>query len=635
MGPVVSVSITRSIPLLLVDYQTSRVSWAQQSVFLSLGRYLFCWYTISLRGYHPPSSQCFYHQVDTSSVGRLLVLEGIMGPVVSVSITRSIPLLLVDYQTSRVSCAQQSVFLSLGRYLFCWQTISPRGYHPPSSQCFYHQVDTSSVGRLLVLEGIIHPVVSVSITRSIPLLLVDNQTSRVSRAQQSVFLSLGRYLCCWQTISPRGYHGPSSQCFYHQVDTSSVGRLLDLEGIMGPVVSVSITRSIPLLLVHYQSSRVSSAQQSVFLSLGRYLFCWQTISPRGYHGPSSQCVYHQVDTSSVGRLLDLEGIMRPVVSVSITRSIPLLLVDYQTSRVSRAQQSVFLSLGRYLCCWQTISPRGYHGPSSQCFYHQVDTSSVGRLLDLEGIMGPVVSVSITRSIPLLLVHYQSSRVSSAQQSVFLSLGRYLFCWQTISPRGYHGPSSQCVYHQVDTSSVGRLLDLEGIMRPVVSVSITRSIPLLLVDYQSSRVSSAQQSVFLSLGRYLFCWQTISPRGYHPPSSQCFYHQVDTSSVGRLLVLEGIIHPVVSVSITRSIPLLLVDYQSSRVSWAQQLVFLSLDRYLFCWQTISPRGYHGPSSQCFYHQVDTSSVGKLLVLEGIMGPVVSVSITRSILLLLVE
>jgi len=27
------------------------------------------------------------------------------------------------------------VLLSLGRYL-CWWTINPRGYHPPSSQCF-------------------------------------------------------------------------------------------------------------------------------------------------------------------------------------------------------------------------------------------------------------------------------------------------------------------------------------------------------------------------------------------------------------------------------------------------------------------------------------------------------------------
>ena len=186
-------------------------------------------------------------------------------------------------------------------------------------------------------------------------------------------------------------------------------------------------------------------------------------------------------------------------------------------------------------------------------------------------MGPVVSVSITESIPLM-VDYQFSMVSSTQQSAFLSLGRYLFCWLTIIPRGYHPPSSQFFYHQVDTSSVGGLLVLEGIIRPVLSVSNTGSIPLM-VDYQSLRVSSTQQSVFISLGRYLFCFQNIIFRGYHPPSSQCFYHQVDTSSVGGLLVLEGITHSVVSVSITRSIPLLLVDYQSSRVLSAQQSVFL--------------------------------------------------------------
>ena len=59
------------------------------------------------------------------------------------------------------------------------------------------------------------------------------------------------------------------------------------------------------------------------------------------------------------------------------------------------------------------------------------------------------------------------------------------------------------------------------------------------------VSSAQQSVLLSLGRCI-CWWTISPRGYHPPSSQFFYHWVDTSA-GGLLVLEGIIRPVISAS----------------------------------------------------------------------------------------
>ena len=466
----------------MVDYQSLRVSSTQQSVFISLGRYLFCFQNIIFRGYHPPSSQCFYHQVDTSSVGGLLVLEGITHSVVSVSITRSIPLLLVDQWPSSVSSAQQSVFISLGRYLFCWWSIGPRGHHPPSSQCFYQQVDTSSVGGLLFLEGIIRPVVSVSITGSIPLLLVDYWSSRVSSTKQSVFLSLCRYLFCWWNIGPRGYHPPNSQCFYQQVDTSSAGRL----------------------------------------------------SPRGYHPPSSQCFYNQVDASSVGGLLVLEGIIHPVVSVFITNSIPLQLVDYyyQSSKVSSAQQSVFLSLGRYLLCWWIISPGGYHPPISQCFYHQFDTSSFGGIVALEDIIRPAVSVFITRSIPLLLVDYYFSRVSSTQQSVFLSLGRYLFFWWTINPRGYHPPSSQCYYQQVDTSSVGGLLFLEGIVHQVVSVSITRSIPLLLVDYQSSRVSSAQQSVFLSLGRYLFCWWNIGLQGYHPLSSQCF----DTDMVYQVYLL---------------------------------------------------------------------------------------------------
>ena len=228
-------------------------------------------------------------------------------------------------------------------------------------------------------------------------------------------------------------------------------------------------------------------------------------------------------------------------------------------RVVSTQQSVFLSLGRYHCqC--TISPRGYHPHSSQCFYHWVDaTASV--LLVHEGINRPVVSVFITGSIPLL-VYYQSTRVSSTQQSVFLSLGRY-HCQCTISPRGYHPPSSQCFYHWVDTT-VSVLLVHEGIICPVVSVSIIGSIPLL-VYYQFTRLSSTQQSVFLSLGRY-HCYCTIVPRGYHRPSSQCFYHWVDTT-VSLLLVHEGIIRLVVSVYITGSIPLL-VYYQSTRVSSAQ-------------------------------------------------------------------
>ena len=729
--PVVSVSITGSIPL-LVDYQSPRVSFSQQSGFISLGQH-HSWWIISPRGYHSPSSQCFYHKVNTTlggllvprvsfsqqsvflslgqhhswwiisprwyhspssqcfyhwvntTLGGLLVPEGIILPVVSVSITGSIQL-LVDYQSPRVSFSQQSVFLSLGQYN-SWWIISPRCYHSPSSQCFYHWVNTT-LGGLLVPEGIILPVVSVSITGSIPL-LVDYQSLRVSFSQLSVFLSLGQYHSWW-IISPRGYHSPSSQCFYHWVNTT-LGGLLVPEVIILPVVSVSVTGSIPLL-VDYQSPRLSFSQQLVFLSLGQY-HSWWIISSRGYHSPSSQCFYHWVNTT-LGGLLVSEVIILPVVSVSITGSIPLLvdyqspegiilpvvtgsipllvdyqspsiilpvsvsitgsiplLVDYQSPRVSFSQQSVFLSLGQYHSWW-IISPRGYHSPSSQCFYHWVNTTlggllvprgyhspssqcfyhwvntTLGGLLVPEGIILPVVSVSITGSIPLL-VDYQSPRISFSQQSGFISLSQH-HSWWIISPRGYHSPSSQCFYHWVNTT-LGGLLVPEGIILPVVSVSITGSIPLL-VDYQSPRVSFSQQSVFPSLGQY-HSWWIISLRGYHSPSSQCFYHWVNTT-LGGLLVPEGIILPVVSVSITGSIQLL-VDYQSPMLSFSQQSVFLSLGQYN-SWWIISPRGYHSPSSQCFYHWVNTT-LGGLLVPEGIILPVVilpvvSVSITGSIPLL---
>ena len=450
------------------------LSFSQQSVFLSLGQY-HSWWIISPRGYHSPSSQCFHHWIDTT-LGGLLVSEGIILPVVSVSITGSTPL-LVDYQSPMVSFSQQSVFLSLGQY-HSWWIISSRGYHSPSSQCSYHWVNTT-LGGLLVPEGIILPVVSVAITGSIPL-LVDYWSPRVSFSQQLVFLSLGQYNSWW-IISPRGYHSPSSQCFYHWVNTTlggllvpegiilpvvsvshwvntTLGGLLVSEGIILPVVSVSITGSTPLL-VDYQSPRVSFSQQSVFLSLGQY-HSWWIISPRGYHSPSSQCFYHWVNTT-LGGLLVPEGIILPVVSVSITGSIQLL-VDYQSPMLSFSQQSVFLSLGQYTLggllvprvflpvvplrvsfsqqsvflslgqyhSWWIISPRGYHSPSSQCFYHWVNTT-LGGLLVPEGIILPVVSVSITGSIQLL-VDYQSPMLSFSQQSVFLSLGQYN-SWWIISP----------------------------------------------------------------------------------------------------------------------------------------------------------------------------------------------------------
>ena len=119
------------------------------------------------------------------------------------------------------------MFLSLGRYLCCW-TISPRGYHQHSSQCFYHWVVFLSLGRYLCCWTISPP-------------------SRISSAQsRSVFLSLGRYLCCW-TISPRGYHQHSSQCFYHWVDTSVA--VVTISGLLVPDVFISTIVSVSAPLV--------------------------------------------------------------------------------------------------------------------------------------------------------------------------------------------------------------------------------------------------------------------------------------------------------------------------------------------------------------------------------------------------
>ena len=63
------------------------------------------------------------------------------------------------------------LLLSLG-YTSVGGLLVPKGYHPPSSQCYYHWVDTS-VGGLSDPKGITHLAVSVTITGLIPL-LVDN-----------------------------------------------------------------------------------------------------------------------------------------------------------------------------------------------------------------------------------------------------------------------------------------------------------------------------------------------------------------------------------------------------------------------------------------------------------------------------
>ena len=113
---------------------------------------------------------------------------------------------------------------------------------------------------------------------------------------------------------------------------------------------------------------------------------------------------------------------------------------------------MFLSLGRYLCWW-TINPRGYHLPSSHCFYHWGDTSA-GGLLILEGIIREALIVFIT--------------------AVDTSAGGLLI------PEGFIRQVFIVSITAVDTSAGGLLIP-EGIIRQVVIVSITGTIPLL-VDY---------------------------------------------------------------------------------------------------------------------------------------------------------
>ena len=90
-----------------------------------------------------------------------------------ITITGSIPR-LVHCQTSRVSFTQESVFrgcrclidiLSLGLYIYRW-AISPRGYHPHSSQC-------------CETDGFIRYNITVSIPLSVDLLVYGDITLSV------------------------------------------------------------------------------------------------------------------------------------------------------------------------------------------------------------------------------------------------------------------------------------------------------------------------------------------------------------------------------------------------------------------------------------------------------------------------
>ena len=194
---------------------------------------------------------------------------------------------------------------------------------------------------------------------------------------------------------------------------------------------------------------------------------------------------------------------------------------------------------------------------------------------------------MTGSMPLL--DYQSPRESSVQQTVLDLV--YYYDWvdastQTISPRVNHPSSRQC---------------------QTWFITMTESMPLL--DYQSPRESSVQQTVLDVI--YYYDWvdastQTISPRGNHSSSRQC---------------------QTWFITMTGSMPLL--DYQSPRESSVQQTVLDVV--YYYDWvdastQTISPRVNHPSSRQCqtwFITMTGSMPLLRLLVPEGIIRPVDSV------------
>ena len=100
----------------------------------------------------------------------------------------------------------------------------------------------------------------------------------------------------------------------------------------------------------------------------------------------------------------------------------------------------------------------------------------------------------------------------------MTLSRYLRKWIPLDPDFIIRSCSFYYYHCVDTSA-GGLLDPEGIIHSVVSVTITVSRYLswwILLD-----PDFISMFLLLSLCRYL-CWRTIRSRGYHPHISQYYY-----------------------------------------------------------------------------------------------------------------
>ena len=636
-------TIIRSIPIL--DYQSPSVYYyhtidtytgllVPECVLLSYDRYLYGLYSPSVYYYHTdyqsPSvsfttiirsipildyqspSVYYYHTIDTYT--GLLVPEGIIHYYHT-----------IDTYTGLL--VPECVLLSYDRYLY-W-TISPRGYYSLLSYDRY-------------LYWTISPRVCITIIRSIPIL--DYQSPRVSfttiirsipildyqspsvyyyhtidtytglLVPECVLLSYDRYL--YWTISPRvcitiirsipilDYQSPSVY-YYHTIDTYT-----------GLLVCITIIRSIPILdylspsVYYYHTIDTYTGllvPECVLLSYDRYLY-W-TISPR-------VCI-------TIIRSIPILDYQSPRVSfTTIIRSIPIL--DYQSPSVYYyhtidtytgllVPECVLLSYDRYL--YWTISPRGYHSLLSYDRYLYWTISprvciTIIRSIPILDYQSPRVSfTTIIRSIPIL--DYQSPSVYYyhtidtytgllVPECVLLSYDRYLY-W-TISPRGYHSLLSYDRY-------------LYWTISPRVCITIIRSIPIL--DYQSPSVYYyhtidtytgllVPKCVLLSYDRYLY-W-TISPRvcitiirsipilDYLSPSVY-YYHTIDTYT--GLLVPECVllsydrylywtISPRVCITIIRSIPILVPDYQSIPIL-ESPCVLLSYDRYLY-W-TISPRGYH--------------------------------------------
>jgi hypothetical protein len=73
------------------------------------------------------------------------------------------------------------------------------------------------------------------------------------------------------------------------------------------------------------------------------------------------------------------------------------------------------------------------------------------------------------------------------------------------------------------------LVLQGIIHPVVSVSISRSIPFLLVDYYFSRASSAQWSIINT-----DYWADDTIEGHYSTNRRGIDLVIETLTTGRMI-----------------------------------------------------------------------------------------------------